>query len=77
MLRFYWRSVTADFDRVPGGDHDGPFRSVADTNPELKIRNLLDDPRLRACLTRSEYPSPVMGRSVSSAHRNGAARAAA
>ena len=77
MLRFYWRSVIADLDPVPGGDHDAPFRSVAETNPELKIRNLLDDPRLRACLTRSEYPSPVTGRSRSRAHRKGAVRAAA
>ena len=27
-----------------------PLRSVAETNPDLKIRNLLDDPSLRAVL---------------------------
>ena len=47
MLKFHWnRSVT-----------DGPTPTVAETRDDLRIRNLLDDPRLAAAMTLDLGPA--------------------
>lgn len=56
MLRF--------FKRRPRRRELVPYRtavSVADTNPDLRIRNLLDDPGLRRSLgLDAPWPAPVL-----------------
>ena len=85
MLKFYWRRVAPDAT-IPSPERS--TGSVADHNPDLLIRNLLDDPRLQACLAPAPVPSAepapvtdlptrVRGASLSPALLEGAARAAA
>ncbi len=54
MLRkFQWRRVADDIvSEVPA--------SVATSNPDLRIRNLLDDPRLRAALGLPTWAGPTI-----------------
>jgi hypothetical protein len=88
MLTFEWSSVVDA--SVPPADH--PVTSVADSNPELRVRDLLDDPRLRACMSAADevvdvgepvversdgLPTRVRGTSMSAALRDGVLRAAA
>jgi hypothetical protein len=78
LKKFQWRRVADDIvsEVAP---------SVATTNPDLRIRNLLDDPRLRAALglpawvgpTVSALPARVPGRALSSALLQGVQERAA
>ncbi len=49
MLKFRYRRVAKD---------DAPARgaSIADNNPDLRVRNLLDDPALRQAMTIDVEP---------------------
>ena len=51
MLTFQWRSTITDAPTTT---------TIADANPDLAIRNLLDDPRLRQAMkTAPAAPAPV------------------
>lgn len=51
MLTFQWRSTITDAPTTT---------TIADANPDLAIRNLLDDPRLRQAMeTVPAAPAPV------------------
>jgi hypothetical protein len=48
---FQWRRVTREAAAIEPAGGEMVGGSIADTNADLKIRNLMDDPRLRALLT--------------------------
>ena len=83
---FQWRRLTREAAAGEPAAGEMVGGSIADTNPELKIRNLMDDPRVRALLVANASdvvssaanvvtPLPVRapGTSMSDALREGVA----
>jgi hypothetical protein len=63
MLKFQWRSTVDETTTIT----DNAMASIAGSNADLAIRDLLDDPRLRRAMTPDSpvavlRPEPVFNR---------------